>query len=271
MSSKVVMVLCDGLGDAPARDRMGFLEHLVEEQAATRYTSRAVLPTTSRPNYESLHTGVAPLEHGIVSNFIVRESKLPNVFSLATAAGLTTAAVGYQWFSEMYHRSPYDRIGHSEYDDGDAGITHGRFYMSEDQPDAEVVIAAVLMAQRHAPSYVLTHTMGIDHAGHLHGRGSDDYNQAVTNLDMILALAIPALLELGYSVLVTADHGHDDHKYHGGTGDDVRDVPMYCIRPNGGGNGVQPDVLSHLQVAPTLCHALGIEPAPTMRAEPFAW
>ena len=29
MGSKVVMVLCDGLGDAHASDRMGFLEHLV--------------------------------------------------------------------------------------------------------------------------------------------------------------------------------------------------------------------------------------------------
>lgn len=271
MTDKVVMVLCDGLGDAPARARMGYLEHLVEEKAATRYTSEVVLPTMSRPNYESLHTGVVPLEHGIVSNFVVRESKLPNVFSLVTAAGLTTAAVGYHWFSELYHRSPYDRIAHCEYDDGGAGITHGRFYESDDQPDAEVMIRGVLMAQRHAPAYVLAHPMGVDHAGHLHGRDSDEYNQAVTDLDVMLSLAVPVWLELGYSVLVTSDHGHDAYKYHGGTVDDVRNVPLYGIRPDGAGAGAQDTVVSHLQVAPTLCRALGIEPAATMRAEPFAW
>lgn len=271
MDNKVVMVLCDGLGDVPARDRMGFLEHLVEEKAATRYTSRSVLPTMSRPNYESLHTGVTPLEHGLVSNYVVRQSNVPNVFSLARAAGLTTAAIGYYWFSELYHHSPYDRVEHAEYDDGHSGITYGRFYQADDQPDSEVMVRAVLMARRHEPAYVLAHPMGLDHAGHTYGRDSDEYNQAVTNLDAMLALAIPAWLELGYSVLVTADHGHDAHKYHGGTVDEVRNVPMYAMRADGRGRGTQDAVLSHLQVAPTLCRALGIEAAPTMRAEPFAW
>lgn len=271
MSNKVVMVLCDGLGDDHARERMGFLEHLVEEQAATRYTSRAVLPTMSRPNYESLHTGVMPLEHGLVSNHIVRRSAMPSVFSAAVAAGRTTAVVGYYWLSEMYHSSPFDPVEHAEFDDGAADITYGRFYRADDQPDSEVIVRAVMLARRHNPAYVLAHPMGIDHAGHTHGRDSVEYNQAITNLDGALALAIPAWLAAGYSVLVTADHGHDGHKYHGGTDDAVRNVPLYAVRPDGAGRGNRAEVLSHLQVAPTLCAALGLDPEPTMKAEPFDW
>lgn len=271
MNDRVVMVLCDGLGDGPAGDRMGYLEHLVEEKAASRYTSRAVLPTMSRPNYESLHTGVGPRQHGLVSNHTVQESTMPNVFALARAAGLTTAAVAYYWFSELYHRSPYDRVDHAEYDDGDAGITYGRFYQANDQPDSEVIVRAVMLARRYAPSYILAHPMGIDHAGHTSGRDSAQYNQAVSDLDGMLAMAIPAWLDLGYSVLVTSDHGHDEHKYHGGTVDEVRNVPVYTIRPSGTGRGRQDAMLSHLQVAPTLCRALGVEPAATMQAQSFEW
>ncbi len=268
---QVVMVLCDGLGDQPARDRMGYLEHLVEDGIATRYTSRAVLPTMSRPNYESLHTGVPPHQHGKTSNYTAGTSSQPNVFAAATAAGLSTGVVGFYWFSELYHRFPYDPMEHAEYDEGDAGITFGRFYQDYKQPDSELLMLGALLARRFQPDYLLVHPMGIDHAGHDHGRESRQYNQAVSDLDQLLARVIPVWHELGYSVLVTSDHGHDDHRYHGGTEDVVRNCPLYAIPADGEGSGPQPEVLSHLQVAPTLCVALGIEAPATMLAKPFAW
>lgn len=267
----MVMVLCDGLGDAPARDRMGYLEHLVEERVGTRYVSRAVLPTNSRPNYESLHTGVAPHEHGKTSNYISSPSALPNVFTTATAAGLTTAVVGLYWLSELYHASPYEPMVHGEFNEAEGGVTYGRFYSDFRQPDAEVLMRAGLLARRFEPNYILAHTMAVDYAGHSHGRGSSEYNRAVSDLDSLLAQVVPVWHQLGYSVLVTADHGHDDHKYHGGTTEDVRNVPIYGLPADGQGRGVQPDVLSQLQVAPTLCVALGVEAPTTMQAKPFAW
>lgn len=265
------MVLCDGLGDAPARDRMGYLEHLVEELKATRYVSRAVLPTMSLPNYESLHTGVTPHDHGKTSNHSLGASTMPNVFREATGAGLTTAVVGYSWLSELYHSSPFDPIEHVEFNEGPAGITYGRFYAAHDQPDSEVLLRGALLARRYTPNYLLVHPMGIDHAGHDHGRDSAQYGRAVSDLDQLLARVVPTWLELGYSVLVTADHGHDQHNSHGGTTDDVRNVPLYAIPADGQGQGQQAGVLSQLQVAPTLCAALGIDAPSTMQAKPFAW
>ncbi|HDH02849.1 MAG TPA: alkaline phosphatase family protein, partial [Actinobacteria bacterium] len=252
MSNKVVLVICDGLGDDFARERMGYLEHLVEERRATRYTSRAVLPTMSRPNYETLHTGVVPAVHGIVSNGVVRKSNLPNIFRLAKQGGLVTAAVAFFWVSELYHESPYDPVRHIEYDYPEAGITHGRFYVANDEPDSETLTRGVSLARRFDPSYLLVHPMGVDLAGHRHGRDSGEYNRAVTYMGDGLARAVPAWLDLGYSVLVTADHGHDAHKQHGGTTDDVRNVPLYAIRPDGSGLGIQDQQASQLQVAPTV-------------------
>lgn len=271
MPGKVVMVLCDGVGDDIARRRMGYMEHLVEESVATRYTSRAVLPTMSRPNYESLHTGVPPHTHGKTSNHVSSSSELPNVFAVARTAGLTTAAVAFHWFSELYHESPFDPVDHLEYDDGPHGITYGRFYQHHAQPDSEMILRGALLAKRHQPDYLLVHPMGVDHAGHDHGVNSSEYAQAVTDLDALLAVTIPGWLALGYSVLVTADHGHDEHKYHGGTEDGVRNVPVYALPRDGSGRGDTAEFLSHLQVAPSLCVELGIPVPETMGANPFQW
>jgi len=271
LTGKLVLVICDGLGDDFARERMGYLEHLVEEKQATRYTSRAVLPTMSRPNYESIHTGVAPATHGISSNGIVRNSTMPNVFGLAKQAGLVTGAVAFSWVSELYHESPYDPVRHIEYDDPEAGITHGRFYEANDQPDAETLTRGVSLARRFDPTYLLVHPMGVDLAGHRHGRDSAEYNRAVTYMGDGLARAIPSWLELGYSVLVTADHGHDPYKQHGGTTDDVRNVPLYAIRQSANGLGHQQEQASQLQIAPTLCEALGLTIPDTMKEPPFEW
>lgn len=265
------MVLADGLGDEPARSRMGYLEHLVEEGAATRYTSRAVIPTMSRPNYESLHTGLPPNLHGKTSNHVRSASSHPNVFSLARGAGLTTGAVAYHWFSELYHESPFDPVEHIEYDDGSGGITHGRFYQHHAEPDLETVMRGLLLARRFQPRYLLIHTMGIDHAGHDFGAASSEYANAVSQLDELLATALPELLGLGYSILVTADHGHDAHRNHGGTEDSVRNVPLYAMSADGAGRGLQGDTISHLQVAPTVLETIGVPVPGAMRGQPLRW
>ncbi|NND04572.1 MAG: hypothetical protein HKN91_17490, partial [Acidimicrobiia bacterium] len=155
--------------------------------------------------------------------------------------------------------------------DGVNGITHGRFYQHHAQPDGEVIGRGALLARRHGPDYLLVHPMGIDHAGHDHGVNSTEYAHAVSDLDELLAGAIPGWLALGYSVIVTADHGHDLHKRHGGTEDGVRNVPVYAIPRDGTGRGDQSEVLSHLQVAPTICTELGVPVPDTMKSPPFAW
>ncbi len=103
---KAVLVMCDGFGDAVARARMGYLEHLTESGLASRFVSRAALPTASRMNYETIHTGLPPHAHGITSNHVVRRSSSPNLFTLASDAGLKTAAVAFFFISELYHRAP---------------------------------------------------------------------------------------------------------------------------------------------------------------------
>lgn len=112
--------------------------------------------------------------------------------------------------------------------------------------------------------------MGVDHAGHQHGAGSADYRRAVLNQDELFSVAIPKWLERGYRVFVTADHGVGSDRCHGGTGDDLRLVPLYIIEPDGQGHGDTGELVDHTQIAPTIARSLGLELPPTMRAPAIA-
>ncbi|HSB88607.1 MAG TPA: alkaline phosphatase family protein [Anaerolineales bacterium] len=262
---KVVMVVSDALRDDTARAQMGYLQHLVEAGRATRYTVVAELPTMSRPLYETLHTGVPVSVHGVTNNLIVRRSTMPNVFEEAVKHGRTTGASAYGWFSELYNRAPYDRIADREVDDPGLGIQHGRFYMEDNMPDREVFLAGASVILKYQPDYVLIHPMGMDHLGESYGSDSPEYRNNAIFQDMALANLIPGWLERGYTVLVTADHGINNDRLHGGTLPDVRHVPLYWIPKDGRGGGDSGRQVPQLSVAPTLCSLLGIPIPKTMQ------
>ncbi len=258
MGRGVILVLCDGLGDAAARVSMGFMEHMVLEGRASRFTSLSSLPTNSRPNYETLHTGVVPSVHGVTSNLVARSSNRPNTFSMAVGSGLTTAAVAYSWFSELYVRSPFDPSLDTEVIDPSGFINNGRFYFTDEEPDQEIFARAATVIGRYQPSYVLIHPMGCDLAGHAHGGRSGQYAAAIELQDALLATAVPAWTAAGYVVMVTSDHGHRPDGGHGGTEPEVVETPLYVVPASGSGLGDTGQVVPNTRVAPTAWNALGV-------------
>ena len=268
--SKVILVVCDALRDDVAEQYMGYLEHLVETRRATRYSVIGELPSMSRPMYETLHTGLTSSEHGITNNNIVRRSNMPNVFQCAREAGLVTAASAFCWYSELYNRAPYDIVNDREVDDESLNIQHGRFYREDGYPDIEVFAAGALLARRFYPDYLLIHPMMIDTMGETYGGDSPQYRKQVIFQDQIMANLVPEALAAGYTMLVTADHGmSDDTSTHGGTLPQMRNVPLYILKPDGKGDGKQKESISQLRIAPTLMHLLGIAIPETMKALPI--
>jgi len=75
--------------------------------------------------------------------------------------------------------------------------------------------------------------------------------------------------ERDYSILVTGDHGINADGLHGGTTPDVREVPLYLIRLDAAGRGDTHEVISQLQIAPTICKLLELEIPKTMKATPL--
>ena len=264
-TNKVVLVLSDALRYDAAVAGMGFLGHLVETKQASLYKVIGELPSMSRPMYETVHTGLPVSQHGILANYIVRRSDKPNIFQAAVEAGKTTAAAAYFWFSELYNRAPYDRLDDREVDDDSLLIQHGRFYTEDDFPDIELFVTAGMLVRKFTPDYLLVHPMGMDYQGEKHGADSPEYrNQAILQ-DMYMSALVAEWLQSGYNVLVTGDHGINADRLHGGTTPEVREVPLYMIRPGIPGSGDTGKVLSQLQIAPTILRLMDLDIPETMQ------
>jgi predicted AlkP superfamily pyrophosphatase or phosphodiesterase len=266
---KVILIMSDALRYDTAVDGMGFLGHLVEKGKATLYKIHGELPSMSRPMYETIHTGLPTIEHGIVSNYVVRRSNYPNLFQIVHDAGKITAAAAYYWISELYNKAPYDPINDREVDDAQLPIQHGRFYMQDDYPDAECFLSAATLVRKFQPDYLLIHPMGMDYQGETYGSDSAQYRNQAIRQDVLLSTMIGEWLQYGYAILLTGDHGMNNDKIHGGTTAEVRDVPLFFIHPTLVGKGDSGTVVSHLQLAPTVLKLLQLPIPSTMQAEPL--
>ena len=266
--TKVILILSDALRYDVAVANMGFLGHLVEYKLASLYKIVGELPSLSRPMYETIHTGVPSSVHGIVANAIVRHSTMPNIFQSVTNAGKVTAAAAFSWISELYNRAPYDPIDDKEMDDTSLPIQHGRFYTKDEYPDVELFATAAHLIRKFSPDYLLLHPMGMDYYGETFGSDSKEYRHNAVNQDKWLAPLILEWMESEYTILVTGDHGINKDGSHGGTMPDQREVPLFVIRPKVKGRGNTGEIVSHLQIAPTILQLLDVPIPETMKQPP---
>lgn len=271
MSNKVILVVLDGLAYETAQQCMGFLQSLTEHNLsgqslsgqslnkqcrATLYRVQCELPSMSRPLYEAILTGVGPARSGIVHNHIIRNSEQQSIFSLARQSGLTTAAAAYHWFSELYNRCPYDAVRDRFTNDPQQLIQHGIFYHQDSYPDSHLYLDAEWLRRNHDPDFLLVHPMNIDDAGHRSGLDSAHYRNTARHSDTHLSEYLLQWIKAGYQILVTADHGMNIDKSHGGTQPEERDVPLYVI---GECFSHDPDAAPRqLELCGTVCELLGI-------------
>ena len=267
--SKAILVLSDALRYDVAIANMGFLGHLVESKQASLYKIVGELPSMSRPMYATIHSGLQSSEHGIVANSIVRLLDKPNVFRSVREAGRVTAAAAYYWYSELYNRAPYNPIDDRETDDLSLDIQHGRFYTEDEYPDIELFNTAAHLVRKFLPDYLLLHPMGMDYHGETYGSDTKEYRNHATYQDSKLSPLLMEWRERGYTIFVTGDHGINADGNHGGTTPEQRDVPFYVIQPSAEGRGDTGQVISHLQIAPTILDLLQVSIPATMKHPPL--
>jgi phosphoglycerol transferase MdoB-like AlkP superfamily enzyme len=111
--------------------------------------------------------------------------------------------------------------------------------------------------------------MGMDNTGETYGANSSEYHNHAIRQGTWLATYLAEWMERGFSILVTADHGMNADGLHGGTTPEVREVPLYMIRPGITGRGDTHEGISQLQIAPTICKLLDIKIPKTMKAVPL--
>ena len=226
MPAKLIFILADGLRADTARDYMGYVAALAEAGQATACTLSCALPSLSRPLYATLITGKAPVEHGIVSNDQAGERCGETLFHTLAAQGVTSVVAAYDWFYELLTGERFLPWQHRSAAVPEAGITAAHWYFADDYPDSHTLADGEALRAWTGAEFVLIHTMGTDHAGHVHGGGSDAYNLAARRLDWDLARLVPAWHAAGYHVLLTSDHGMNADRMHGGTLTVEREVPF---------------------------------------------
>jgi predicted AlkP superfamily pyrophosphatase or phosphodiesterase len=264
-AGKVVLVVVDGLKLDTAVSHMGFMEELVTSGSARRWAMRCALPSLSKPLYETIHTGVAPVDHGILDNHDHRSSGGDHIFAIARRNGRITAASAFAWMFELYNGRPYDPAAHGATDDPALPLQYGRFYDHDEYADEAVVDDALRLTSLYRPDYLLVHPMGCDDKGHRFGGRSAEYRDTAGHIDRLLAEAVPSWLAAGYAVLVTSDHGMNDDGTHGGDSDDETLIPFYAVGcPD---TGAVSETASQLSVAPTVLALMGL-PIPRRASAP---
>lgn len=275
MKNKVLLIILDGQPWRSARRLNGNLEGWVQSGAARVWKMRSVLPSTSASCYASIHTGVSPQEHGVISNEALFRIKFSDIFSQVKAAGGNTGAVTHSFWSIFFNRAPWDMVRDIEYDDPDGPITHGRFHtmtggglINQTTPsDADLFATLTMLTERHEIDYGILHTCTLDSMGHRYGHDCAEMDNACAKMDAMLAHFLPRWLEAGYEVAVTSDHGQTERGHHGGREAEQQDVAFYWF---GGGKGPdQEQLLDQLALAPTLLSRMGAEIPTTMSAKPF--
>ncbi|MEM7209062.1 MAG: alkaline phosphatase family protein [Pseudomonadota bacterium] len=273
--NKLILVILDGLGYAQSRRLLGNIEGWVANGDARVWKMRAVLPTTSGPCYASIHTGVEPQNHGVLTNDHLHRVEFEDIFSGCRSAGLGTAAVAHSYFSTYFQRTPYDLVRDMEVDDESMPIQHARFYSMQGESSGNLAVPSdydlfaqtTMLAERFAPHYILSHISSTDSVGHHYGQQSYEMDKNTYIVDGALATFLPRWRENGYDVIVTADHGQSDRGHHGGSALEMREVPLYYF---GSAQGAEPDVeLDQLQIAPTVLSRLGAPVPESMRAKSF--
>ncbi|WP_291728751.1 alkaline phosphatase family protein [Leisingera sp. F5] len=276
MDNKLLLIILDGVPWRNFRRLFGNLEGWVDSGDARVWKLRAVLPSISASCYASIHTGVAPAVHGCTGNANVFRLKEKDVFSQVRDAGGVTGAVAHSYWSSFFNRHPFDYVRDIEYDEPESKtINHGRFhsmtgYGKDNQmtpSDVDLFGTLTNLCLRFGLDYGMLHTCTLDSMGHRYFHDCQEMDHACFVMDEMLAPFITRWRDLGYDVIVTADHGQDERGHHGGRGALQQETALYYFgEAEGPDHG---DVIDQRQLAPTILKRLGAPIAGTMKAEPF--
>ena len=262
--NKMIFILLDGCGFDVAESNLGYLEHLIEKNQGAKYRVRGELPSSSRPIYETLFTGLPPYQHGIIENHTPSRSRKDSIFDLCCKQGYITAAAAYYWISELYVATPFDPSLHRYNLLSDSSIKHGIYYYEDCYPDSHVFSDAEFLRTQYTPDFLFIHPMNPDDSGHHFGCHSKEHHSTILKVNEILAVLMPRWIEFGYQVVITADHGMNEIGLHGGNSQLQRTVALYLFSQGLKKGDFSKNAIPQISVAPLLCTLLGVEPSSEM-------
>jgi len=226
----VVIIGCDGMSpDGVRKANTPYMDWMMKNGAYTLH-ARAVMPTSSSPNWASMIMGAGPEQHGVTSNdwqpdkFDITPTCVGSCGIFPTIFGVlrqqrpkSILACFHDWsgFGRLFERKAVNKIDDAK--GPDKTVEHAVAYLKEKKP-----------------MFTFIHLDHVDHAGHKYGHGTHKYYQAVEKADQLIGDAIQGLQDAGIFsktiVLVTADHGGRG-KGHGGATMAEIEIPWILLGP----------------------------------------
>lgn len=205
-------------------------DELIKNGAHT-FHARAVLPTSSSPNWASMIMGAPPKEHEIHSNKWKHEHIRKKSF-----CGRKKGEIFPTIFGVVKNQKPETKIACFYHWNGFARLTDKEAFHTLDNTANEILTAkkAAEYIVKEKPGFLFLHFDHVDHVGHDIGHGTPEYYKAVERADSLAGVVIEALKEAGIFdktvLLITSDHGGKG-KGHGGNSIEEIEIPWIISGP----------------------------------------
>ncbi len=250
LAKRVIVVVIDGcrLGSFHEAEKP-YLERMmgrgtVYEKVETVYPARTVVC------FSSMFTGAAPESHGITSNLVLKLGlKVESIFDSLRRVGRKGRLVGIAHLIDAFG-------------DDVASVTS---VAHNDKIDQNLISAARRELEQHDPDLLVLQLLAVDQNGHTRGTYYPEYVERIEITDHLIEEFMAWCEEDGYlegaAVILMADHGQGRGiGAHGHLSEGERFVP-FAMWGSGVAKGrTVEEPRSILDVAPTTCYLLGIEP-----------
>ena len=251
LAKRVIVVVIDGCRlDRFREARKPYLEKMMAlgttfASVETAYPARTVVC------FSSMFTGVAPERHGISSNLVLKYGlKVESVFDVLRRHGKTGRLVGIAHLIDAFG-------------DDVASVTS---VAHNDKIDGNLIAAARRELTEHDPELLVLQLLAVDQNGHVRGTYYPEYVERIEITDGLIEefmgwCAAEGYLDSETAVILMADHGQGRGiGAHGHLSEGERYVPfaLWGAGVKAGETVAEPH--SILDVAPTICYLLGVEP-----------
>jgi Type I phosphodiesterase / nucleotide pyrophosphatase/Sulfatase len=247
---RVIVVVIDGCRlDRFREAEKPYLEKMMDE--GTVFESvETVYPARTVVCFSSMFTGAAPEAHGITSNLVLKLGlRVESVFDALRREGKKGRLVGIAHLIDAFG-------------DDVASVTS---VAHNDKIDQNLIAAAKRELEEHDPDLLVLQLLAVDQNGHVRGTYYPEYVERIEITDHLIEEFMRWCEDHGYleeaAVVLMADHGQGRGiGAHGHLSEGERFVP-FAMWGSGVSRGkTVGEPRSILDLAPTVCYLLGVEP-----------
>ena len=250
LAKRVIVVVIDGCRlDRFHEAEKPYLEKMME--GGTVYNNvETVYPARTVVCFSSMLTGASPEAHGITSNLVLKLGlKVESVFDVLRRVGKGGRLVGIAHLIDAFG----------------ADVASVTSVAHNDKIDQNLIAVARREMETHDPELLVLQLLAVDQNGHVRGTAYPEYVERIEITDHLIEGFMAWCEDRGYledtAVILMADHGQGKGiGAHGHLSEGERFVPFAIWGSGVAEERVVEKPASILDLAPTICYLLGVEP-----------